>query len=53
MVGLFFIGFFGLALSIVGLAVWGTFVPLIVTVVLLVLLITIHILLKKRMERMP
>lgn len=52
-VGLFFIGFFGMALSIVGLAVWGTFIPLIVTIVLIVALIAIHMFAKKRMERMP
>ena len=53
MVGMFFILFFGLALSIVGLAVWGTFVPLVVTIVLVVLLVGIHMYSKKRMERLP
>ena len=52
-IGLFFILFFGMSLSVVGLAVWGTFIPLIVTVVLIVLVVTIHMIIKKRMERMP
>ena len=52
-VGLFFILFFGFALSVVDIIIWQTFIPLIVTVVLLVLLIAVHYFFKNRLDKMP
>ena len=53
LVGLFFILFFGLSLSLVGFLVLNTAIPLVVTVVLLVLLIAVHLFLKRRLDKMP
>ncbi len=50
-VGFFFVMFFGFALSLVGILVWNTFVPLAVTFVLIAILVVLYVVTKKRLER--